>query len=183
MNNYLTVAILLFFTACNSSHSKKENGNDKTLVNVDSLIAPAIENSGIEDSSYTEMATYYIVIADTNTDYYFLQKKMYALSKSIRLPVDTMGRYYNKTKDLIALPDNDEDEMYRGEYYPRRSPAEHLSMEYFNFYIPTSGDKTIALVSGIFEKEEEAAKALIILKKEESKAFKVKAEVFIGCMH
>ncbi|MBX2930638.1 MAG: hypothetical protein KF781_01685 [Chitinophagaceae bacterium] len=87
---------------------------------------------------------------------------------------------------MIALPDDDEDEIYAGDYFPRRFPSEtteNLSLEYLNFYQENARDKTIALVAGIYEKENSADSALIILKKVEQRGFKIKAKIYTGCMH
>ena len=45
------------------------------------------------------------------------------------MPTDTMGRFYNKFIDLIALPDDYENIMYAGQYFERREPTENLSLE------------------------------------------------------
>ena len=94
-----------------------------------------------------------------------------------------MGRFYNKAKDLIALPDDDEDELYAGDYFPKRFPSETLSLEYLNFYHQNSGVKTIALVTGIFESEKSADSVSLLLKTVENSVFKITAEMDISCMH
>ena len=94
-----------------------------------------------------------------------------------------MGRYYNKTKDLIVLPEDDEDEIYAGTYFPRRFPSENLSLEYLTFYQSQSREKTIALVTGIYETEISADSALTVLRMTESKVFKIKADIYVGCLH
>jgi hypothetical protein len=94
-----------------------------------------------------------------------------------------MGRFYNKTKNLIALPDKDEDEIYAGDYFPRRFPSDNLSLEYLNFYQEQSGEKTIALVTGIYETERSADSALTVLRKTADKVFKIKAYIYVGCVY
>ncbi len=130
-----------------------------------------------------EMATYYIVVADTGADYYLLRTKMFDLHKQLQLDIDTLGRAYNPQSNLIALPENDEDEIYRGEYYPRRYPSKFLSLEYLSWYQDHNERKTIALVAGIYEDNESADSALLKLKKEGPQAFVLKARVYVGCMH
>src|SRR5688572_6172647 len=78
---------------------------------------PAEDSSG---SNYDdEMATRFVVVADTGFNYFTLRDQLLLLHDSLQQPIDTLGRTYNKTKDLIALPEDDEDEMYAGEYFPR----------------------------------------------------------------
>lgn len=130
-----------------------------------------------------EYATYYVVVVDTGYDYYKLQKKMTRLSSALNIPIDTMGRSYNPDKKRIVLPEDDEDEIYAGDYYPRRSPSEFLSLEYLGVYKPKADINTIVLVAGIYEKKEEAARMLKKITKESPKAYVLKAKVYIGCMH
>jgi hypothetical protein len=181
MIKYFTIPALFIVTACGTSTVKEENSN--TEIHTDTLAAVTEGTPETVDSLNSDFATYYILIADTSSDYYFLQKKMYALSKPLKLSIDTMGRYYNKAKNLIVLPDDDEDEIYRGEFYPRRDPSEYLSLEYLSFFKLPAGDKTLALVTGIYEKESSCDSALTVLKKAETKGFKIRSEVYIGCMH
>lgn len=173
---------LIFYTALFACGTTQKESTAPVIKNktpkIDSVV---IENTA--DSVDSDNATYFIVVADTNINYYLLHAKMFKLSKKYNLAIDTMGRYYNTTKNLIALPDNDEDEIYAGDYYPRRFPSETLSLEYLNLYHSPSGEKTIALVTGIFETEKSADSALAILKRLEKKAFIAKANIYIGCMH
>lgn len=141
------------------------------------------ETDDFFDEEYSDMATYYVVIADTGLNYNFLFEKLGALSKNTTISIDLMGRNYDKKKNLIALPEDDEDEIYAGDYFPRRFPSEFLSLEYLDFYQDNAGEKTIALVAGIFEEEKDAKNLLSRLKKFESKAFQLKSEMYIGCMH
>ena len=133
-----------------------------------------------EDSNY---ATCFVVVADSSLDYKLLHTKMFKLSKELNFHIDTMGRYFNKDKKRIVLPDDDQDEMYAGQYFPRRYPSADLSLEYLSFYSKLSGEKTMALVAGIYETEKSADSAMRILIRKENKAFKIKADIFMGCMH
>jgi disulfide oxidoreductase YuzD len=81
------------------------------------------------------------------------------------------------------LPDNDDDEMYAGVYFPRRYPSENLSLEYLDFYNRNADHKTIALVSGIYQSEKSADSLLSIIRKTDKKAYKLKSQVYVGCMH
>lgn len=137
--------------------------------------------SVLDDES--EYATFYVVIADTGTSYYPLQKEMYRLSQLKGWDIDTMFRTYYPDKDLIALPEDDEDEIYAGDYYPRRFPSETLSLEYLLMYEDNVSEKSIALVRGIYEEQKQAEAATKILKKDAPKAYWVAAKIYTGCMH
>ncbi|KAA3436132.1 hypothetical protein [Rufibacter hautae] len=151
----------------------------------DNKSAPEAESEFVEgeNGDYEEYATYYVTIADTGMSYYPLREKMMALSQALPLPIDTMGRYYDTKKSLIVLPENDEDDLFAGDYFPRRGPDVHLSLEYLDLYQKKAGKKTIALVSGIYEKKTSADSALQVLKSAAGGAFVVKTEMYIGCIH
>jgi hypothetical protein len=132
-----------------------------------------------------EYMSAYVVVVDTSTDYGTLRTKMFSLSKAIGIKIDTMGRGFNGTKNLIALPEDDSDEIYAGDYFPRRYPNEKLSLEYLVFY--NQNDSTtpnlIALVSLITDIEQRAREHLDSIKTIEPKAFIVNSEIYMGCMH
>ena len=127
----------------------------------------------------------YIVVSDTSQNYFELRQKMFELGKVLNTEIDTMGRGFNKEKNLICLPENDEDEIYAGDYFPRRYPSETLSLEYLIYYTngkkPTEG--TIAIVTIITENKEKADKKLAELKKHSEGAFIVNSQIYMGCMH
>jgi hypothetical protein len=173
-------------TACGTTTTDKNEAEvDSTKIHISSGLQTNIttDNNIAEDTTDYDNATYFVVVADTSQDYSILHKKMLDLSSKLKIPIDTMGRFYNKTKNLIALPDKDEDEIYAGDYFPRRFPSDNLSLEYLNFYQKQSGEKTIALVTGIYETEKSADSALTVLYKTADKVFKIKADIYVGCVH
>ena len=145
--------------------------------------SPKIGKVQYASDADADYATYYVIVVDTSLDYNFLHNKMFTLNKELNISIDTMGRYFNKDKNQIVLPDNDKDKMYAGQYYPRRDPSNTLSLENLSYYDTKAGENTIALVAGIYETQKSADSALIVLKNKEKKTFKVKANIFIGCMH
>ncbi len=186
MKQYIFTVATVIMTACGTATSDN-NRNDIQSNKIDTSAGlstiVSTNKSEMEDSTDYDNATFFVVVADTSTDYYFLHKKMFDLNGQFNIPIDTMGRFYNKTKNLIALPDDDKDELYAGDYFPRRFPSENLSLEYLNFYHKKAGDNTIALITGIYESEKNADSALTLLHKTEKKVFKIKADIYLGCMH
>lgn len=180
-----TCLIFIFLlTACGSSVQEKNGDAFKPMP--DTVKNRSDTANGIAEMDRSEEnydVTYFLLVADTGLDYYALRQKMISLHSKLKIPIDTMGRFYNRSKDLIALPDNDEDEVYAGEYYPRRFPSDNLSVEYLNFYNKQSKEKTIALLTGIYETEKSADSALSIIKQVEQNAFIVEADIYIGCVH
>ncbi len=163
MTRHIFIILAMLLTDCGTSPTDKNNREIQAgKVNMTDNLKTLVPRDGnqSEDGSENNNATYFVVIADTNQDYAILHRKMFDLSRKFNIPIDTMGRFYNKTKNLIALPDNADDEIYAGDYYPRRFPSDNLSLEYLDFYQRQAGGKTIALVTGIYEKDNSADSAL-----------------------
>lgn len=181
---YIVLIILITGCVTKSGDKKVSEGGSAKMTSKQKLenTIPA-DSVVMEDTSKYDFATYYVIIADTSTNYYILDKEMLALNRKLKIPIDTMGRFYNKKKNLIALPDNDQDEIYAGDYFPRRFPSENLSLEYLAIYQNRAGEQTIALVTGIYESEKKADSALVALRKTEKKIFKIKTEMYVGCLH
>jgi len=125
----------------------------------------------------------YVVVADTSQVYQDLKIKMIDLRENLNIEIDTMGRGYDLKKDLICLPENDEDEIYAGDYFPRRYPTETLSIEYLDFYDRENGEKSIGIIVGMFEKKDKAENSLRKLKEFRKGAYIIKANIYMGCMH
>ncbi len=188
--NITAIGCLMILLSCNSGKKPRlPNSNTSKTDYKDSIKdvkeqPEAVTSFASDDpSEYDEFANYYVVIADTGSNYYPLQQKMFHLAKTCELKIDTMDRSYNPTKDLIALPEHYDDEIYAGDYYPRREVSDHLSLEYLNIYKPSSLKKTIAIVSGIYENKRSADSAFALLKVNEPTAFCMKSKIYIGCMH
>jgi len=191
-----TLLFLLPFTmlayACQHSGANGHADTQDTVATVSTApdsSAPqltAVRDTSLADTVAAEdlpYADYYIVVADTGFSYQPLQAKLLQLKAATHLEVDSMGRYYNPQKNRIVLPDDDEDEIYAGEYYPRRESGEYLSLEYLYVYSRNTEDSTLALISGIYRDEASANAALPAIKAQAPGAFVMKGSVYIGCMH
>lgn len=186
MKQIIYILLMIILISCGSSpieknekqvHSKENESRSRgnTSISFDSS-----NKVGVNEDDF---ATYYVIVTDTSLDYFILQKKMIDLNKKWNIPIDTMGRFYNKTKNLITLSDDDKDEIYAGDYFPRRFPSNNLSLEYLSFYQSLASNKTIALVAGIYESEERADSLMSVLSKAEKNVFKIKAHMYVGCVH
>jgi hypothetical protein len=173
----ISTIVLLQLFACNNATDK-----GTTPPPADSVVADTISSLDV-DYPQSEYETMYAVIADTGFSYAPLQQQMYALSNSLKLQIDTMNRTYSKEKDKIVLSENDEDEMYRGEYYPRRTESGTLSLEYYIIYSQQTNDKNIALMAGLFYSNKSADSLLALIKPQAPAAFVLKASVYAGCLH
>jgi len=130
-----------------------------------------------------DYATVYTVVVDTGQEYTYLQQMMYDISRETGLGVDTMGRYYDTEKQRIILPDTAEDELYRGDYYPRRGSSTALSIEYYTIYDTAAIGKTMALIAGIYDNRHSADSLLEIIRARHSQAWVINAWMYMGCLH
>ncbi|MDO6518138.1 hypothetical protein Q4562_12905 [Zobellia uliginosa] len=142
-------------------------------------------NLNAQEISDDEYMNAYIVVSDTSENYFELRQKMFDLHDKLKMEIDTMGRGFDKKKNRICLPENDEDEIYAGDYFPRRYPSETLSLEYLAYYTNTkkSAENTIALVAAITEDKEKADQKLLEVKKHFDQAFIVNSRIYMGCVH
>jgi len=179
---------LLALAACKHKPASPQTHDDDSLkvvqahyVEPQEVSSKQIVDSAGNEDDLDQYADYYIVVADTGKNYYALRDTMLKLHDTTGIAIDTMGRYYNKKKDLIMVPEDDEDDVIAGDYYPRRGPSQTLSLEYLNTYTSDADPKMMALVRGIYEDKASADKALRLLPWR--KAFVFKGKVYVGCLH
>ncbi len=181
--NILTIlfaaSYVLFAAGCKNTPSTRTTNTDSVAAPVS---RPDITTIAINDSN-SDYAIYYVAIADSGNEYYPLDRLMYSISASLHIKVDTMARYYNTTKKHIVLPDDDEDEMYRGEYYPRRDGGDFLSVEYTALYDTLASENNMCVVAGLFTTKKSADSLLQLIRPVAGKAFVIKASIYEGCMH
>lgn len=186
----LGILLVCFLIGCNLKTEQETNVRYKTLK--DNEIAESdLEIPGSEKDSFIEpeinideeYMECFVVIGDTSQSYYTLLKQLTLTSRKSGIGIDSLGRFYNQEKGVLQLPDNDLDEIYAGEYYPRRMPGDFLSVEYANFYLDSVGDKLMATVAGIYEKKVDAEKRLAEIRRYNKRACLVESSLYMGCMH
>jgi hypothetical protein len=190
MKFFITGIFFMAFVSCKTKPGKQQVSPTDTGLHIfpasyktpQTLKSPVtLDTSGTNEQA-DAFADYYILVADTGSDYYSLRNKMIDLEHSAGIPIDTSGRYYNKSKDLIMEPDTTNGENYGDDYYPRRYPSKNLSLEYMNFYKPSSKKKTLGLIAGIYETQAAVDSTLQSISLPKS-SFAFKSKVYIGCMH
>lgn len=179
--------IIICFASCKKKPSQQQKpAKDPLTIVQASYVAPKAPDKPEMDTlenidEADQYANYYIVVADTGKNYFALRDKTLKLHDTTGIAIDTMGRYYNKKKDLIMVPEDDEDDIVAGNYYPRREPSKFLSLDYLDTYKPGADPKMIALVTGIYENKTDADNALRLLPGH--KAFAFRGKVYVGCLH
>ena len=130
-----------------------------------------------------DYALYRVVIVDTGYQYEPLLQTLYAVEKKTGLQVDLMGRYFDQKKKEIILPEDDEDELYAGSYFPRRYPSNTLSIEYLNTFLPAADNKKMAIIATIAEGRRQADSLVRVLTPHYPHTYSISSKVFIGCLH
>lgn len=189
---FLITCITLAFCACNNATTTVSTTTDSThLVVADTTHTPSSATISALDTAtagdpFTDTnmhATFFLSVADTGRDYFKLRALMLRVSNLTHAAIDTQGRYYNKKKDEIVLPEDDEDEIYAGEYFPRRFESSTLSLEYYGWYAKPSTEKNIAILAGIFSQQKSADSMTALIKPVAPKAFSIRVKIYTGCMH
>lgn len=183
MKNYLVLFIIAhILVSCKSKPAPETIASNSDTITVQE-IEHKLDFKGELDSTEWEWGIYYVIISDTGSEYSALRNKMFELSKSAKMDIDTMDRGYNVKKGRLVLPDNHEDEMYAGEYFPRRYDSDFLSIEYLNFYTERAGENTMAVIAGIYEDKSLADSAYLSIRQIDNKALLMRSKMYIGCMH
>lgn len=196
MRHITFLFIISIFVSCSNNDLGKEiisetvnNSTQETIIDTlqrtDSLLFSEKEQDSIEQAAIDDFnfSTYYIVAIDSSMNYYDLHATMLHSQAATDLKIDSLGRYYDAKKDLICLPDTVFDELYRGEYYPRRHLSEFLSIEYYDFFNENTVYKNMVLLAAIYDNKKSADSLHSILKIDFPNSFTEASEVYVGCMH
>lgn len=183
-HNFIIPSLAIFCLSCGTPAGQSATKDSTTVaLAADTFAKKAFADTSLNINEEEAFANYEVIVIDTNNSYKLLNQKMLSMKDKLGMKIDSMGRYYNVKKDLIVLPENDEDEMYAGEYFPRRELSKTLSLEYMNQYLPTSKPKTIGIIAGIYANALEADSAFATVKQVAPNAFKLHSKLYIGCMH
>lgn len=129
------------------------------------------------------MLPYYLVIADTGHDYSRLLRLMINLHQTTGLTIDSLGRSWNPRKHTVTLPANDEDEIYRDNYFPRRYSSDFMSIEEMAWFGEHRDTTLMMVVAGITEEKKSADSLLKMIRPYDSKAYVLHTKLYTGCMH
>lgn len=181
---FYIITPLLLITSCRNAvvtTSSSDSTGKETIVYAKNATPLTDTTKPIDTAEDKPYATFYITMVDTAADYPLLDKKMYALSAATHILVDTQERHYDKKKKEIICPEDSDDEMYRGEYYPRRYEGVSLSIEQMSWFQEKS--KQMGLMAAICTTSEQADSVLNVIKPFAPRAYVYKASLYMGCMH
>ncbi len=173
-----TLTLISLLWACN--HSEVVQVEDNNII--DSTDAP--QYGDLDTSEYVKA---YLVVCAEGTDYDELKGIEKKLQITTQIPIDEKGRIYRKNKGII-LPENSDDEMYAGAYFPRRPFDEgtnYSSIEMKGFYETTTpvDTTTMIVVAAMFTQRRSADSLLKIIQPHIKSAYILPSTIFMGCMH
>lgn len=183
INFFLFFFIVLFLINCEDRKSSAGLAQPNKTYEQNKIPVLTDFSDSLSVDSISEFALCYLVVADTGNNYLSLREKMREIASKTNLTIDTLGREFSVKSNKIALPENDEDEMYAGEYYPRRYPTNNLSIENLSFYYNKSSNNKMALVISITETSDSALFYAKKIQAISSEVFILRTHIYMGCMH
>lgn len=182
MLHWLVLYLLLpCMIACQPVHTKSATTNDSTTTARQPAVTAGIPDKATGD----EHAEAYVLVADTSNNYHALRNILQQAHEKTGRKIDSLGRAYYPEKDSILVPADDEDEMWAGDYYPRQTFDDFLSIEYVSLYRYKENyeGRTMAAVLGIYAQSSTADSILQLVKPQFGNAHVIKTTIYLGCMH
>lgn len=197
LTKILTLAMILFsLFSCNKEESeskeiiRSEASSEKLMtVNPDDINLE--ENEEFMDESELN----YIISVAEGYNYDSLRAVALQTASLLHFKFDSLGRYYNPQKGIV-VPEDDEDEMWAGEYFLRRSGEDVVSIEMRHAYIDTiianneiaverfSQDTSRMFVFATMYPDKERADSLADIIRESFPSTRIfPASIYMGCMH
>ncbi|WP_276498833.1 hypothetical protein [Pontibacter litorisediminis] len=158
---------------------------EPSAVRVDAVADAPVATEPDAEFTGEETQTYYIIVSGEGYDYDALAERASGVADFLQVSFDQQGRIYEKGKGII-VPYDDEDEMYRGLYYPRRFEGSEVSIERCDYYASEDAvpDTTkMMVVAGMFEAPEKAKAVLQKLKPHLPETKLIERDVYVGCLH
>src|SRR6185503_1046497 len=105
----------------------------------------------------------YIVFAGTSLNFHALDNVCHKIA-NVTSEKYSNELMYDKQRGMI-VPDSSDDELYAGNYSPRRCPEESISIEMLWYYsqnpsLLSDSDKRMTIITGIFENKSDAQENL-----------------------
>jgi hypothetical protein len=177
-------SVSIILASCGGNQSPNEVKSPAQVVN-DSIETIDSDTSELDLNGDWQFADYWMVVADTSTNYWQLRKRMVELSDLLQVEIDTLGRCFDSTTNRVIVPYDSEDEIYAGVYYPRRYSGEFLSIEHLALMLETTeySNENMALIVAIFDNSAEAQQYHQKVKQFSATSFVQYASLYVGCMH
>lgn len=150
------------------------------------LVSPGKQQILVDTVDYeTATKAFYLVEIAEGYDFDSLNTIAQETALFLGSKVNMLGRLYKSGKGIV-VPEDSEDEMYRGAYYPRRPFDEQnfVSVEMKHAYEEDYSDTMKMIVfSNIFDSKKSADSMCTLLKSKFATTQVIKRDLFLGCMH
>jgi hypothetical protein len=176
--------LLLYFSCFFVASCAQQNTKAPPIVLKDST-KHCNDSLRIDSLAEKENADFYLVQVADGYDYNLLKQKSYAAAEILHSKLDTLDRLYKPNKGIVC-PDSCGDEVYCGEYYPRRpfGNQNFVSIEMAYAYEKNQSDTLKMIVfANIFSTKKQADSVTTILKNKIPTSVTVKSNLYLGCMH
>ena len=123
----------------------------------------------------------YILILKSTTDYNEALSFANESSKKLGLELKIEDIEYSKEKGICFSKDID-DELYKGEYAPRRYCGDYVSLENSSAYEGFT-EGYIIVIAGVYQNKDDAELSLSGVKESYPDAYAKKTNLWMGCIH
>lgn len=185
MKKLFAAILFLALFSCNSNINTHVNVTNDTST-ISRAIAPkdtVINGSPAE--AEIETGTYYLVEVASGHNFDSLKNISLNAVSILNSRFDMLNRIYKQGKGII-VPESSDDEIYRGEYYPRRpfEDQNFVSIEMLSA-LNNKEEDTLEMVSlaGMYTLKDQADSVALLLKDKIPSTRITKRELYLGCMH
>ncbi|WP_207510587.1 hypothetical protein [Longitalea luteola] len=184
MKQLFPALFLLFVGACGQKSPAIRSGKVDSVKIAEPVAA---KDSAMDEVNSTdeESGTFYVVEVARALNYDSLKVISTNTASLLGTKLNMLDRIYKSGKGII-VPEDSDDELYRGEYFPRRpfEDQNFVSIEMSNGFIDNNADTLeMVVIAGIYSLQSQADSVASLLKDKMSTVKTVKQEMFLGCMH
>jgi hypothetical protein len=172
----LPLGVLVWLTACqNSSMQQSVKHTDSACLPSKVLLLPSLDTSNLD----ADNQAFWILLGDSSSQYWSLLKHAAVFAQQNNILFDSLDRHFDAQQHTVVVNQSSEDEMYRGEYFPRRQTGTFMSIEPFSSYFPTYKGTAMIEVLGIYDQVDSACIAM----KQFPNARMKTCKLYMGCLH
>lgn len=185
MKRVVSLFLLVIIASCQKKESVGSSRmNDYAFKSPDSLLIKESDSTEDPDEN-SDMGTFYVVEVAEGNDFAELDQIAQGAASLLGSKTDMMNRIYRKDKGII-VPEDSDDDIYSGEYYPRRPfyDQNFVSIEMAYAYKRNEKDTLkMTVLANIFENKAQSDSVVKLLLPSFKGAKTLKTELFLGCMH
>lgn len=186
MKQLFSCFIVIIFSACaqNTHEAIKSDKHDTVKYVQTSAYGDTMQQSTVADT-ITESAIYYIVEVANGYNFDSLKNISANAVSILGSRFEMLDRVYKSGKGII-VPENSDDEIYKGEYYPRRPFGDQnfISIEMaYGFNEKEADTLKMVSIAGIYSLKKQADSVVSLLRGKIPTTKTIKRELYLGCMH